>query len=55
MDAKGGRLVIDKNNPELLCHAYQNDDGKWLVNPMFIQPKPPLHGSYKCEVFKIPD
>ncbi|MBL7479137.1 haloacid dehalogenase-like hydrolase [Legionella bononiensis] len=39
-DALGGRLVINKNNPELLCDAVQNSDGKWLINPMFIKPVP---------------
>ncbi|WP_133141042.1 hypothetical protein [Legionella quateirensis] len=37
-DALGGRLVINKNNPELLCDAVRNSDGKWLINPMFIKP-----------------
>lgn len=39
-DAQGGRLVINKNNPELLCAVSKNSDGKWLINPMFIEPLP---------------
>ncbi|AUN40899.1 haloacid dehalogenase-like hydrolase [Tsukamurella tyrosinosolvens] len=39
-DATGLRLVINRNVPELMCTAYANTDGTWLVNPMFIEPKP---------------
>lgn len=39
-DATGIRLVINRNVPELMCTAYGNADGKWIVNPMFIEPKP---------------
>lgn len=39
-DATGLRLVINRNVPELMCTAYADADGKWLVNPMFIEPKP---------------
>ena len=54
-DATKGRLVINKNNTELLCYAYQNLDGKWLINSMFIQPKPVNKHGYKCSPFHIPD
>jgi phosphoserine phosphatase len=37
-DAQGGRLVINKNNAELLCQVFRNSDGTWLLNPMFIEP-----------------
>lgn len=37
-DAQGGRLVINKNKPKVLCQALANSDKKWLINPMFIDP-----------------
>jgi len=47
-DATGARLVINRNNPELMCNAYDNSDGKWLVNPMFIEPKAQADAPYHC-------
>ncbi|XGU19668.1 HAD-IB family phosphatase [Rhodococcus sp. 3Y1] len=47
-DATGARLVINRNNPELMCNAYDNSDGKWLVNPMFIEPKSRADAPYRC-------
>ena len=47
-DATGARLVINRNNPELMCNAYDNSDGKWLVNPMFIEPKAQADAPYRC-------
>lgn len=38
-DATGARLVVNRNNAELMCNAYDNADGRWLVNPMFLEPK----------------
>jgi phosphoserine phosphatase len=37
-DATALRLVINRNQIELMCRAYANLDGRWLVNPMFIKP-----------------
>lgn len=37
-DAQGARLLINKNKPKVLCQALANHDGKWLINPMFIDP-----------------
>ncbi|WAJ44639.1 haloacid dehalogenase-like hydrolase [Mycobacterium sp. Aquia_216] len=37
-DATALRLVINRNQIELMCRAYANLDGRWLVNPMFINP-----------------
>ncbi|MBI3016445.1 MAG: haloacid dehalogenase-like hydrolase [Deltaproteobacteria bacterium] len=54
-DATEGRLVINRNKAELLCHAYHNADGKWLVNPMFIHPKPQKTSPYSCSSFQLPD
>ncbi|MFG2904352.1 haloacid dehalogenase-like hydrolase [Kitasatospora sp. NPDC048286] len=47
-DATGIRLVINRQAPELMCHAYANEDGKWLVNPMFIDPLPARPCPYPC-------
>jgi hypothetical protein len=47
-DATGLRLVINRNKTELMCSAYGSNDGKWLVNPMFIDPKSPKSDPYPC-------
>jgi hypothetical protein len=31
-----------------MCRAYDNADGKWLINPMFIDPKKPVADPYPC-------
>jgi hypothetical protein len=54
-------LVINRNYTELMCNAYANQDGNWLINPMFQQPKPqkiPKHigePAYACRKFGLPD
>lgn len=47
-DATELRLAINRNKTELMCHAYNNEDGKWLVNPMFIDPKDKQDELYPC-------
>ncbi|HEV7978081.1 hypothetical protein [Amycolatopsis sp.] len=47
-DATGVHIALNRNKDELMCHAYDNADGKWVVNPMFIQPLPKLNRSYPC-------
>jgi len=47
-DATKAHLTINKNGAELMCNAYNNVDGKWIVNPMFIEPKPQLKDGYPC-------
>ncbi|MFD0341905.1 haloacid dehalogenase-like hydrolase [Streptomyces sp. NPDC127117] len=47
-DATGLRLALNRNKAELMCRSYDNADGKWLVNPMFIAPKGRLNGAYPC-------
>ncbi|MFE0641813.1 haloacid dehalogenase-like hydrolase [Streptomyces sp. NPDC058877] len=47
-DATGLRLVLNRNKNELMCRAYENGDGRWLVNPMFIEPKKPKPSPYPC-------
>jgi phosphoserine phosphatase len=47
-DATALRLAINRNKKELMCNAYNNDDGRWLINPMFIQPRPQQAAPYAC-------
>ncbi|MFH7599319.1 haloacid dehalogenase-like hydrolase [Streptomyces racemochromogenes] len=47
-DATALRLVVNRNKNELMCRAYDNSDGKWIVNPMFIQPKKQKTTPYPC-------
>ncbi|GAA3092131.1 haloacid dehalogenase-like hydrolase [Streptomyces roseofulvus] len=47
-DATGLRLVLNRNKNELMCRAYENGDGRWLVNPMFIEPKQRKTSPYPC-------
>ncbi|CAM4200089.1 HAD phosphoserine phosphatase-like hydrolase, family IB [Mycobacterium basiliense] len=46
-DATALRLIINRNQIELMCRAYANTDGRWLVNPMFINPLP-VSPPYPC-------
>jgi phosphoserine phosphatase len=46
-DATTLRLVINRNQIELMCRAYANLDGRWLVNPMFIKPRA-MSPPYPC-------
>jgi len=47
-DARQLRLVINRNRPEVMCRAYHNSDGKWLINPMFYEPLPKQAAPYPC-------
>lgn len=47
-DAKGVHVVLNRNKDELMCHAYDNADGRWAINPMFIAPLPQKQGLYPC-------
>ncbi|MGE7390119.1 haloacid dehalogenase-like hydrolase [Streptomyces sp. NPDC004126] len=47
-DATALRLVLNRNKNELMCRAYDNGDGKWIVNPMFIEPKQRKTSPYPC-------
>lgn len=47
-DATEAHLVINRNSGELMCNAYFDADGKWVINPMFIDPKPQMSGEYQC-------
>lgn len=48
LDASEMKLVINRNKNDLMCHAYNDVDGKWLINPMFIQPKGKYTQGYVC-------
>ena len=47
-DATGSHLVLNRNQDEVMCRAYDNADGRWLVNPMFIEPLPRKANRYPC-------
>lgn len=47
-DATGVRVTLNRNKDELMCRAYDNADGRWAVNPMFIEPLPRLDRAYPC-------
>lgn len=47
-DATGLKLAINRNKKELMCNAYANAGGRWLVNPMFIEPRGQQTSPYPC-------
>jgi phosphoglycolate phosphatase-like HAD superfamily hydrolase len=47
-DATAVHLVVNRNKPELMCRAFDNADGHWLVTPMFIAPKKQVSDPYPC-------
>jgi hypothetical protein len=47
-DATGVHIAINRNKAELMCRAYANQDGRWIVNPMFIEPEPKFADGYPC-------
>lgn len=48
-DATYLRLAVNRNKQELMCKAYFDEDDKWLVNPMFIEPKDKQDKMYDCD------
>lgn len=54
-DAKGVHVVLNRNRAELMCVAYDNADGRWAINPMFIQPLPKMPGVYPCSTTAYTD
>ena len=48
IDATELKLAINRNKTELMCHAYDNEDGTWLINPMFIDPEDQEDDLYPC-------
>ena len=49
-DATQLKLVINRNKKELMCNAYGNSGNKWIINPMFIQPRAQQATPYACSV-----
>lgn len=48
-DATDLRLVIDRGYEELMCHALNGSgSGRWIINPMFIAPRPRRATVYPC-------
>lgn len=47
-DATGVRVLLNRNKDEVMCRAYDNVDGRWAVNPMFIQALPKKEEPYPC-------
>ncbi|MFE4872598.1 haloacid dehalogenase-like hydrolase [Streptomyces sp. NPDC056682] len=47
-DATGLRLALNRNKNELMCRAYDDSDGRWIVNPMFIEPKGQKTAPFPC-------
>jgi hypothetical protein len=47
-DATALRLVVNRQRTEVMCHAFHDADGRWLVNPMYIEPLGPRAEAYPC-------
>lgn len=47
-DATGVHIALNRNKFELMCHAYANQDGRWIIQPMFIKPLPRAKEPYPC-------
>lgn len=47
-DATAAHLVLNRQRLEVMCHAYRDADGHWLVNPMFVEPLPQRVAPYPC-------
>jgi hypothetical protein len=45
--------VINRNKPEVMCHALANQDGFWIINPMFITPKAKKKTPYECQAYQL--
>ncbi|MDQ0989919.1 haloacid dehalogenase-like hydrolase [Streptomyces sp. V3I7] len=56
-DATGAHLVVNRDKAELMCRAYDDADGRWVVNPMFIEPLPRRPEPYPCSTtaYNAPD
>ncbi|MER7924546.1 haloacid dehalogenase-like hydrolase [Streptomyces sp. NPDC096057] len=56
-DATGAHLVVNRNRSELMCRAYDDADGRWVVTPMFIDPLPRRRDPYPCSTtaYTAPD
>lgn len=56
-DATGAHLILNRNKDEVMCRAYDNADGRWVVNPMFIEPMKQKPDLYPCSTaaYNAPD
>lgn len=54
-DALALKLVINRQRKELMCSAYGNAHGRWLVNPMFIEPSAPQREPFPCSTAACQD
>lgn len=54
-DATEAHVVLNRNDEEIMCRAYDDADGRWLVNPMFIQPLPRRSEPYPCSTTAATD
>jgi 2-hydroxy-3-keto-5-methylthiopentenyl-1-phosphate phosphatase len=54
-DSTGLKLAINRNKTEIMCNAYANAGGSWLVNPMFIAPRAELAAGYACSTTACKD
>ncbi len=51
-DATLVRLALDRGRPELMCRALRNEDGRWFVEPLFVEPLPPRAEPYSCGAYR---
>lgn len=51
-DATEVRLALDRNRSELMCRALFNEDGRWFVEPLFVEPLPPRAEPYACRAYR---
>ena len=54
-DATGLKLAINRNKNEIMCNAYANAGGTWLINPMFMAPRGELAAGYACSTTACKD
>lgn len=47
-DATDLKLVLNRNKIQTVCNAYANHQGKWVVQPMFIQPRTCKASPFAC-------
>jgi hypothetical protein len=47
-DALWAHVVVDRQHPELMCWASANQDTRWIVTPMFIEPLHTPKPTYAC-------
>lgn len=47
-DATYLKLVVNRNQTQLMCNAYANHGNRWVVQPMFLLSKPAKTSGYPC-------